>query len=282
MAVIVALHGPVPLTTRASVAGTVIELGDPVDPYGGVPTDGRLSGAGDFDPSAASADAVPAVKKMYGLELSRDSAAGISLIVNGVAVTFDSVVARSYLIELVTNEGSMEGDLPANGEDKDLAMPGRSTTRTSSTFNEQIKSVSDNRIMSSDSNPLNEWDSRDFQAPQWVAQLRDVVRDDSPAERESGTPHPDAIDSKTWIKQAVRFFTSVQTQFSSIDPLIVALLGIAIFPFVLVGLALSPGNRNLPSSAVRKSKKTRRRTSSRSRRQRDPTKSIRIKTRIQN
>ena len=290
VAVIVALHCPVSLTTRVSVAGTVNELGDPADPHGGVTARRPLSGIDEVDATPALTDAVPARSKKSGPERRRDAPADVAFTINGVVFTFDSLVARSFWLDLFTNAGAEEDDLPSSGGGKNLSLPTHRVIKVNAHFNEHVKSISDSKFLSPNSPQLNEWDSLDFRPPEWVMKVREVVRDAAPFQPESSTSHPGShpgeVDAMTWLRQFVHFFVSIQRQIEEIEPMTLALIGIFILPFALVVIVLKIRKDAAPSRGRQRQARTtetsRPPTRVRVRRRRKRTQSLRVKSEMQN
>ena len=255
--VIAALHCPVSLTTRVSVAGSVNGLGDPADLHIDVTANGPLSGFDDVDASPVSSDAMSVPSKMFGPERSRDVAAGVAFTINGVAFTLDPAVARSLQADLFTNAGAEEDDLPLNGGGRSLGQPIQNVIKASANFDEHIKSIADSKLLAGNAPQSNEWDSRDFRPPEWLVKLREVVRDESPnrpVQPGSTMSHTDAVDTTAWLWQSVNVFMSIQSRLEEIDPITLVVIGMFIFPFALVGLAWKIRGLVAPSRRMRKRK----------------------------
>ena len=254
VAVIVASYGPVAMTIRASVAAPAGEAGNPADPRSGEPTDARPSGYDEFDTRPLSTDGAPALHKIFGAGSGPGPSAGISLPVNGVPFAFDSAVARSYVLQRVANAGGEGDDLPSNAESSDFSQSVKKTAKANPSFNEHMKSVSESGFLAANAAQISEWDRQEFVLPEWVAAMRQAVRDDGPAQPTSTTSHPDAPDNMNLIKQGLNVYMTIQNRLKALDPLTLCLIGIVIGPFALIFFALKTHHISMPAGRARRRK----------------------------
>ena len=306
---------PVELTTRAGIAGTVNERGDPVNLRNGLAADMHLAVFEDADDMPVSHEAVPGSSRNFGRERGRDTADGIATAINGVFFTFDSVVAKSFALDRATNAGAEDDDLPLSGTGKNPASPSRKVMKVSANFNDHVKSVTDSKFQSPNSSNVNDWDLRDFRPPEWVMKLREMIRHRIPQQPSSststsyasgnsygsgysygagysdGTGEPDAesADNTSLLVMSANVFLIIQRKLEEMDSATIILIGMVTLPLVLMGVAWKTRDLVMPSRGThrrsRRSHATSRpptRVRVRVRKSRKSSDPIRAKTRLQN
>lgn len=319
-AIIAAMLCLVASTHRVAIAGTVDERGDPVDLRNGLAGDMPVLSSDEIDDRVESPEIVPGLSRTFGLDRSRDTADGIAVPIQGVFFTFDAVVAKSFSMDLATNAGAEDDDLPLNGTGRNPASSTRRVMKVSANFNEHVKSVAESKFQSPNSSYINDWDLRDFRPPEWVMKLREMARERVPGQPPpsrtgyadgsgysygtgyssgtgyshgtgyaEGTGESESADPTSWLMLSANIFLIIQRRIEEMDSMTMVLIALLILPLLLLAVAWKTREYIVPSQGThRRSRRTGgtsrppTRVRVRTRRSRKRADSMRVKTGLQN